>query len=1241
VPDSVFQRFINDGARRSVADAMKACFETATTSDDKKACASSSAKEALKASLGKDDVPAINVRLFVQDGARDVASEAMTSCIIAAGSNQTKSYACKTTAVKATLKAALGRVAVSDADVERFVASSAADAAAKAMKAAMQTTGSTQEAKEAAAKAAVKEALLLCLGKDNVSNVKLHEVINAGAQAAVGDAMGACVDVARTNRTKMSICRTSTAKEILAKSLGKPASSIDQADVENTIRRAAEEKIARLMEAASLAKPSGTSASKEEAFETERREITKTALKEALGKPVITDTDLEVFVEAGAKSVVKSVMVACASSAEEIANTTLRQEAIEICREHSAKDALKSSLGKSIISDGEVEAFVRQGAQEALVAVMKAGMEDTTSSPAQRQEYAKMALQAALGKTKVDDVTFEYFKAKGAESASGHSMNGCMSAATLELDPTKKDTQQATCFSQSAKEALKNALGVANVDSAEVHRFVSKAGKTSAARLRKACMTVAGDDTAKQAKCRVDREELKSAIEMSAGLSSVSDSMAESFVIDGAQKEASDILVACFQTASGDAAKLEHCRKEARVVINLARGTELPAGEIEQMKEEGGGRHVLDMMKACYNSAPTKDEQEKCWAEQAKVRASVEEALGKRNVDPSEIPRFKRMAMVNALQQSNEGLEKASGMTPEEKRKSFDFDMNQVGMNGTTSPLALTILYKRAGAMKVATTAVACQSAGVGPSGCDVAAERAKAVGVVNNRRLSSVIDVQIQREGAEEVLKRHIYGESSSDEGVLFDEVACAGCKKAAGLIEKLLNKKGCTWFTDLEAGAICEAAGLGPEDPGADACAAAVVWGCPKLMKLIEKKVSLSEHLCKTVCQKPPCGDGSSIQGELGGIQLVSVPGYDVLRNPKYCPADVYTAKAKIAGEYVLDCQEAGKTFSECKISAESMLKEGLKSDDTIDSALARAQFEMLSATSLCSSDAAETCNKEAATSASKLGLQNDEIKARRTMAAIPLAATTKADCLDSGNTESACMAQAKVAYEQLSFGYSSASVQNSINSLAQLKMNGEVTVMKTLKSVTTVALYNGGCDERISKSIQGGILDDLIAGEGKPDASSVDATSNINGKCELIISTTFPEETADAVIRTSAANVRSTFSTNTRRRLTAVESSSSATVREVARDANVDRNGAEKEESPMLPPWVFIVLGGAVCAAVCAAVIALYKYAKKEPTPQRGEKERGRDIPVVAMHGNSIGNPIYHQNGSMRKGVELTSV
>ena len=500
--------------------------------------------------------------------------------------------------------------------------------------------------------------------------------------------------------------------------------------------------------------------------------------------------------------------------------------------------------------------------------------------------------------------------------------------------------------------------------------------------------------------------------------------------------------------------------------------------------------------------------------------------------------------------------------------------------------------------------------------------------------------EVEDEVEEAVAPLKRHVYGESSSAEGVL-DEVACVACKKAAGLIEKLLNKKGCTWFTDLEAGAICEAAGLGPEDPGADACAAAVVWGCPKLLKLIEKSVSLSEHLCKTVCQKPPCGDGSSIQGELGGIQLVSVPGYDVLRNPKYCPADVYTAKAKIAGEYVLDCQEAGKTFSECKISAESMLKEGLKSDDTIDSALARAQFEMLSATSLCSSDAAETCNKEAATSASKLGLQNDEIKARRTMAAIPLAATTKADCLDSGNTESACMAQAKVAYEQLSFGYSSASVQNSINSLAQLKMNGEVTVMKTLKSVTTVALYNGGCDERISKSIQGGILDDLIAGEGKPDASSVDATSNINGKCELIISTTFPEETADAVIRTSAANVRSTFSTNTRRRLTAVESSSSATVREVARDANVDRNGAEKEESPMLPPWVFIVLGGAVCAAVCAAVIALYKYAKKEPTPQRGEKERGRDIPVVAMHGNSIGNPIYHQNGSMRKGVELTSV
>jgi len=74
-----------------------------------------------------------------------------------------------------------------------------------------------------------------------------------------------------------------------------------------------------------------------------------------------------------------------------------------------------------------------------------------------------------------------------------------------------------------------------------------------------------------------------------------------------------------------------------------------------------------------------------------------------------------------------------------------------------------------------------------------------------------------------------------------------CEGmCEKAVGFISNKLVKYGCAAIIP-EGDVICEAAGLGPEDPLADICAAIVTAGCPIIAHWIEKGLHL---LPKDIC-------------------------------------------------------------------------------------------------------------------------------------------------------------------------------------------------------------------------------------------------------------------------------------------------------------------------------------------------------------------------------------------------------
>lgn len=76
---------------------------------------------------------------------------------------------------------------------------------------------------------------------------------------------------------------------------------------------------------------------------------------------------------------------------------------------------------------------------------------------------------------------------------------------------------------------------------------------------------------------------------------------------------------------------------------------------------------------------------------------------------------------------------------------------------------------------------------------------------------------------------------------------IPCNICAKVVGWLYGKISKYGCSWAIKLEAAAACEAAGLGPEDPLSDICAAAVIAGCGEILKLIEQHVEDPTKICQ----------------------------------------------------------------------------------------------------------------------------------------------------------------------------------------------------------------------------------------------------------------------------------------------------------------------------------------------------------------------------------------------------------
>jgi len=75
-----------------------------------------------------------------------------------------------------------------------------------------------------------------------------------------------------------------------------------------------------------------------------------------------------------------------------------------------------------------------------------------------------------------------------------------------------------------------------------------------------------------------------------------------------------------------------------------------------------------------------------------------------------------------------------------------------------------------------------------------------------------------------------------------------CSACKKAVGEVVSQLASKGCAYIIP-EGAVVCEAAGLGPEDPMADLCAIIVVASCSTIANYVANGIQNPEQICEDI--------------------------------------------------------------------------------------------------------------------------------------------------------------------------------------------------------------------------------------------------------------------------------------------------------------------------------------------------------------------------------------------------------
>jgi hypothetical protein len=101
----------------------------------------------------------------------------------------------------------------------------------------------------------------------------------------------------------------------------------------------------------------------------------------------------------------------------------------------------------------------------------------------------------------------------------------------------------------------------------------------------------------------------------------------------------------------------------------------------------------------------------------------------------------------------------------------------------------------------------------------------------------------------AERELSKKTGGVKGYPMSKLGEHFGCSLCEEAVDYLVDKGSDWSCDFAFDALAAAACEAAGLGPEDPLADICAAALIEGCSKILGMIVEHIRNPQQICSAI--------------------------------------------------------------------------------------------------------------------------------------------------------------------------------------------------------------------------------------------------------------------------------------------------------------------------------------------------------------------------------------------------------
>jgi hypothetical protein len=75
---------------------------------------------------------------------------------------------------------------------------------------------------------------------------------------------------------------------------------------------------------------------------------------------------------------------------------------------------------------------------------------------------------------------------------------------------------------------------------------------------------------------------------------------------------------------------------------------------------------------------------------------------------------------------------------------------------------------------------------------------------------------------------------------------IPCHVCSFVVGHLESYIVKHGCGLLLKLRVAAACEAAGLGPEEPGSEACIAVIIASCEIIANEVKAHITSPTTIC-----------------------------------------------------------------------------------------------------------------------------------------------------------------------------------------------------------------------------------------------------------------------------------------------------------------------------------------------------------------------------------------------------------